>query len=126
MVPTHPVAIELANEYAKDIPRRSGRHEKKAPAGRPSVRSPVRSPVRKDTNLSDISSSSEDDSDRASTVQAQVVHKMTRATSTNLARVLTRTRSTTATKRKYAKKGRPPPKRRQPSRQVVKRSKRKK
>ena len=84
MVPTHPVVIDLTNEYTKNIPRRSGRHVKKA-SGRPSVRSPVS----KNRNLSDILSLSEDDSVRASTVQAQVVHKMTCASSTNLAHVLT-------------------------------------
>ena len=126
MVHIHPVAVDLANEYAKYIIRHSGRHEKKAP-GCPSVRLPVNLPVHKDRNLSDILSSSEDDSDKSSTVQAQVVNKMTGASSTNLAPVLTRTKSTTTTKHKsLAKRQRPPSNRRQPSRQIVKRSKRKK
>ena len=59
MVPTHPVKVDLAHEYAKDIPSRSGRHEKKTP-GCPSVH--------KDTNVSDILLLSDDDSDRDSTV----------------------------------------------------------
>ena len=85
------------------------------------------SPVTKDRNLSNILLSSEDDSDRASILQAQDVHKMTLATSTNLGQIISRaTRSTTAAKRKSpAKKRRPPSKQRQPSRQVLKRSKRK-
>ena len=37
MVPIYPVTIDLGNECAKDIPKRSGRHAKKAP-GRPPTR----------------------------------------------------------------------------------------
>ena len=85
------MAVNLANGYAIDISGRNDRHEKKAP-GRPLTH--------KDTNLSDTFLSSDDDSDSASTIQAQVVHKMTRATSSNLTQITTRARSTTVTKRK--------------------------
>ena len=58
----------------------------------------MRLPTRKDTNLSDNLLSSNDNSDRSSTVQAQVVNKGTRVISSNLAQINTCTRLTTQKK----------------------------
>ena len=75
MLHIHPLALNLDNGYFKDIQRHSGRHKKKA-SGRPYMRK-YTNVLYKDTNASNILLSSDNNSDRAGNVQAQIVHKVT-------------------------------------------------
>ena len=107
MVSTHPMAIDMANKYVEHIPRRSGRHEKKA-VGLPPTCNDTNESC-KDIKISNILSSSYDNSNRSSTIQAHVVHKVTLVSSSNFTEIIMRAKSTPVKTHKYvAKKQRQP------------------